>query len=93
MKLNIVKFVQFCEIRYSHIIDPRTGWPAAGLKNVTIICEDGALADALATAIFVLGKRKGLRLAKRQKGVACFMTDEYNKIFKTFKFVYFIYIK
>lgn len=41
--------------RYGHIIDPRSGWPARGLLSVTVLAPTAAAADALATALYVLG--------------------------------------
>jgi len=56
--------------RYPHILDPKTGYPAnSGVVSVTVIAADGLTADALATAIFVLGKNKGLELARKFPGV------------------------
>ncbi len=49
---------QFVEVdgrRYGHVIDPRTGWPAEGLRSATVMCADAASADALSTAFFVGG--------------------------------------
>ncbi|MEI7904438.1 MAG: FAD:protein FMN transferase [Candidatus Firestonebacteria bacterium] len=50
--------------RYCHIIDPRTGYPATELMCAAIIAPDATLADALSTAVFVLGREKGLELLK-----------------------------
>jgi thiamine biosynthesis lipoprotein len=62
---------------YGHIINPHTGYPATGLRSVTIICPDVELADALDDAVFVLGPTEGLALINRLKGVdATVITDE-----------------
>ena len=53
-------------VRYSHIIDPRTGYPVrAGVVSVSILADDCTLADGLATAVMVMGVEKGLALINR----------------------------
>lgn len=49
------QFFHFGGKRYSHIIDPRTGWPANCAMSATVICRSATIADALATAFFVMG--------------------------------------
>ncbi|MGF1580304.1 MAG: FAD:protein FMN transferase [Gemmataceae bacterium] len=44
--------------KLGHVIDPRTGWPAEGLASATAIAPTAALADALATAFFIMGVEK-----------------------------------
>lgn len=52
--------------RYHHILDPETGYPAdAGIKSVTIWCQDGIVGDALSTACFVVGTERALELAEQ----------------------------
>ena len=50
---------------YHHILDPRSGYPARGLVSVTIIAPTCGLADALSTAVFVLGPEAGMQLLRR----------------------------
>lgn len=53
---------------YHHIIDPRTGYPAEnGFISVTIVSEDGTLADALSTALFIMGPEKAEAFWKEHK--------------------------
>ena len=54
--------------RYSHVIDPRAGWPVAhDLASVTVVSPTAARADALATALLVLGPVAGMEMAEREK--------------------------
>jgi thiamine biosynthesis lipoprotein len=66
------------EVRYHHIIDPRTGYPArTGLSSVTIVSEDSTEADALSTAAYVMGIEKGAKLIEELDGIeAAFVTKE-----------------
>ncbi len=78
---NYEKFVEFEGKRYSHIIDPRTGYPASGLASVTVFAPKAELADALATAIFVMGKEVGLDFVNQLKEIECVMVDDQGRIF------------
>jgi thiamine biosynthesis lipoprotein len=63
--------------RYSHVLDPRTGRPVAhDLASVTVVHRDGAWADALATALLVLGPEAGRALAAREGLAARFVKRE-----------------
>ena len=74
------KYVIFNGIRYSHIIDPRTGYPAKGVVSVSVFAKQTEIADALATGIFVLGVDVGLDLVNQIKGVECIIVDDKGKI-------------
>lgn len=61
--------------RYAHIIDPRTGWPVDHCQSVTVVAERTYWADALATAVFVLGPERGLALIESQPDAECLIVD------------------
>ena len=72
---NYENYIEVDGKRYSHILDPRTGWPVEELRSVTIVCPDGELADALATGVSVLGVEKGLDLVNRLNGIEAMLVD------------------
>ncbi len=77
---NYEKFVTINGEKYSHIINPKTGYPVRGLKSVTVISPDPEISDALSTGVFVLGREKGLSLVNQLKGIEVIMVDVDNKI-------------
>lgn len=55
-------------VTYHHIIDPATGYPAdSGLSSVTIVSNNGTLADGLSTSLFIMGKEKAIHYWKQHK--------------------------
>ena len=54
-------------IRYHHILDPRTGFPATASRSVTIRAKDAYTADAWSKVMFIWGYKKGLELIKENK--------------------------
>jgi thiamine biosynthesis lipoprotein len=77
---NYEKFISFNGIRYSHIIDPRTGYPSTGIISTSIMTSNAELADAISTSVFVMGVETGLDFINQLKGVDCIIIDEQNKI-------------
>ena len=80
---NYERFINFDGKSYSHIIDPRTGYPSQGILSVTIVTENAELADALATSVFVLGEEIGMNMVNQLKGVDCIIINSDNKIIKS----------
>lgn len=77
---NYEKYVEFDGIRYSHIINPKTGYPSKGVKSVSIFSKNAELADALSTSVFVMGLETGLDLINQLKGVECIIVDSENEM-------------
>lgn len=77
---NYEKYVTFEGKRYSHIIDPRTGYPSSGILSVTVFAPKAELADALATSVFVMGKEVGLNRINQLPQVECVIIDEKGNI-------------
>ena len=67
-------------VRYAHIINPKTGYPVTGIFSATVIAPSAELADALATAIFVLGVQAGLDLINQLPDTECVIIDSENQL-------------
>jgi thiamine biosynthesis lipoprotein len=66
-----------------HIINPKTGFSADECISVTIIAEDGAMADALATGVFVLGPGDGMDLIEKLDDVEVLIVDTSRNIYQS----------
>ena len=77
---NYEKYVTFNSRRYSHIIDPRTGYPAQGIISVTVFAPKAELADALATSVFVMGVETGIDRINQLKAVECIIITDTGNI-------------
>lgn len=73
---NYEKYVTFNGKRYSHIIDPRSGYPATGIISVSVFAKQTEIADAIATGVFVLGVEVGMDLINQINGIECIIIDD-----------------
>ena len=69
------KYIIVDHVRYHHIIDPRTGYPAHHMRSVALLAPDATTADALSTAVFVLGPDAGMALVERWPSVEALLLD------------------
>jgi len=77
------KYVMIDGKRYSHTIDPKTGYPVTGIKSVTVISTNAELADAMATPIMVMGVHTGLNLVNQINLLECVIIDNENNVFNS----------
>lgn len=76
---NYEKFVMIGNKKYSHTIDPKTGFPVRGIKSVTIIAQNAEIADALATPVTVMGIEVGMDFINQLKNIGCIIIDDNDK--------------
>ncbi|MGH7209425.1 MAG: FAD:protein FMN transferase, partial [Nitrospiraceae bacterium] len=67
-------------VRYHHILDPQTLRPAHGCQSVTVVAEEGVMADGLDTGIFVMGPQRGMELVEKLAGVEAIIVDQEGNI-------------
>ncbi|UUF13576.1 MULTISPECIES: FAD:protein FMN transferase [Flavobacterium] len=82
------KFVVFNGKRYSHIINPATGYPATGLCSVTVFGPNAETANGLSTSLMVLGQKEGLLLLQKFPDYSCVMITDNGKVIKSKNFSY-----
>ncbi|WP_316805089.1 FAD:protein FMN transferase [Pedobacter nototheniae] len=75
------KFVILNGKRYSHIINPVTGYPATGLSSVTVFGPDAELANGFSTSMMVLGKVAGLKFINKFPKYSCMMFGDDGQVF------------
>jgi thiamine biosynthesis lipoprotein len=77
------KYVVFDGVQYSHIINPKTGYPAQGIVSVTVFANQTEIADGLAKGVFLYGVEAGLDLVNQLKGIECIIVDSKGKIYSS----------
>jgi thiamine biosynthesis lipoprotein len=83
------RYVEIDGKRYSHIVDPKTGLGVVDRSSVTVVAPDGATADALDTAVYVLGPERGLPLVESTSGAAALIvrsTPEGKRTYESTRF-------
>ena len=69
------RFFEYKGKMYHHILNPTTGYPAEACRSVTVVAKEATVADALATAVFVLGPKRGLELVDLLTEVEALIVD------------------
>lgn len=79
------KYAEIHGKRYSHIMNPKTGYPSTGLTSVTVIGPNATMANGFSTSIMVLGKKEGLKLIKKFPEYQYLIIEDSGKIVKKIK--------
>ncbi|NKF23438.1 FAD:protein FMN transferase [Solimonas marina] len=77
------RYFEYGGKRYSHLLDPRTGWPVQGLRSLTVVHPDAAIADAAGGALFVAGPQAWRELAARMKIDQVLVLTEHDELIAT----------
>lgn len=78
------RYFEYEGIRYHHIIDPRTGYPAQGVISTTVIgAEDGTWSDAASTAAFIIGAPEALSWVEEVGGIEVIIVDSEGVVHTT----------
>lgn len=80
---NYERFSEHEGIRYGHLIDPRTGYPGREILSATVIHDDGAVADAAATALVLAGRADWQRIAAQMGVALAMLVDEAGTVHMT----------
>lgn len=80
---NSEKFITVNNVKYTDVVNPKTGYPAKGLNSVSVFSKSAELCDALATAIMIMGRDAGLALVNQLGGTEVIIIDSENKLYKS----------
>ena len=67
-------------VRYHHIIDPKTGKSATGVRSVTVIAPEGVITEGLTKTVFVHGPKEGMALVESYKGADAIIIDAHGNM-------------
>jgi thiamine biosynthesis lipoprotein len=77
------RFFDYDGRHYHHIIDPRSGYPAESVRSVTVLHDDGSVADAASTALFIAGPDRWQEIASRMGISHVLLVDNNGRLFMT----------
>ena len=91
---DLEQFVEIDGVRYSHIVDPRTGLGVTGRRSVTVIAKQGITADSMTKAVMLLPPERGLALVEATDGAATYIVvvgrDEKLEVTASKRFAQFV---